>query len=273
MSVETPPGIERAGLVAVDMDGTLLDESGRIPAALWPLLDRLDARGIRFVPASGRQYATLASMFRGRALTCICENGALVRRGDEVISTAPLDIGFVHEAIARVRELAAAGHDIGAVRCCARTAYVERGDEPFLEAVRRYYRSLEVVDDIDAIDEETLKVAVHDAADAETDLAPLLAPLGRSHRVVVSGGHWIDLMGRDVDKGVALRALQRTTGIGPDRTIAFGDFHNDLGMLEAADYSYAMANAHPDIIAAARHLAPSNRDHGVVQVLERVVEG
>ena len=50
-------------LVVVDMDGTLLDGHGRIPAGLWPLLGVMRERGIVFAPASGRQYATLATMF------------------------------------------------------------------------------------------------------------------------------------------------------------------------------------------------------------------
>ena len=46
-------------LVAVDMDGTFLDGQGKIPEAAWALIDQLQARGIKFVPASGRQFATL----------------------------------------------------------------------------------------------------------------------------------------------------------------------------------------------------------------------
>jgi hypothetical protein len=50
-------------LVVANMDGTLLPGSGPVPESLWPMLDSMRARGIPFVPASGRQYATLARAF------------------------------------------------------------------------------------------------------------------------------------------------------------------------------------------------------------------
>lgn len=54
-------------LAAVDMDGTLLDDEKNFPPGLDELLDRLEERGVVFVPASGRQVWTLIDMFPGRA--------------------------------------------------------------------------------------------------------------------------------------------------------------------------------------------------------------
>jgi len=50
-------------LVAVDMDGTLLDDQKNFPPGLDELLDQLEERGIVFVPASGRQVWSLIDMF------------------------------------------------------------------------------------------------------------------------------------------------------------------------------------------------------------------
>jgi hydroxymethylpyrimidine pyrophosphatase-like HAD family hydrolase len=54
----------------------------------------------------------------------------------------------------------------------------------------------------------------------------------------------------------------------PEEVVAFGDMPNDLEMLGWAGTSYAMANAHPDVLAAAALRAPSNEEDGVAQVLE-----
>ncbi len=51
-----------------------------------------------------------------------------------------------------------------------------------------------------------------------------------------------------------------------------GDFLNDLQMMAAGDMSFAMANAHPDIKAAANYLAPSNTEAGVVVTLDRLLD-
>lgn len=91
-------------LAAVDMDGTLLDDQKNFPAGLEQLLDSMEDRGITFVPASGRQIWTLINMFPGRAgMTFIGENGAVVMRDGEEISSSPLDLGTVRRCVELVR--------------------------------------------------------------------------------------------------------------------------------------------------------------------------
>ena len=49
--------------------------------------------------------------------------------------------------------------------------------------------------------------------------------------------------------------------------MAFGDYLNDIELLEAVTESYAMKNAHPDLARVARHRAPANSEDGVMRVL------
>jgi Cof subfamily protein (haloacid dehalogenase superfamily) len=261
-------------LIAVDMDGTLLDGDGRIPDALWPLLDRLHARGIRFAPASGRQLATLQHAFAEHLdhMVFIAENGAYVVEGDAEISSDAMDAAFTASLVARLRALAAAGGDLGVVVCGKRSAYIERADAPFLAEARKYYARLQVVDDLLEVDDQILKVAIFDFV-AAAATAPALDDLRATHQVVVSGHHWIDVMNLGVNKGVALRRLQVATGITHEQTAVFGDYLNDLEMMDAAALSFAMANAHPDIAARARFGAPSNLDHGVITTIEKLLDG
>ncbi len=255
-------------LIAVDMDGTLLDANGRIPDGLWTLLPRLRERGIAFAPASGRQLATLQRQFAaaGEDLDYIAENGAVVTRAGVEVSSDSVDPRFAASVVDRVRGLD--GLDVGMVLCGKRSAYIERSDEAFVDEVTRYYARLEIVEDLRAVDDQILKIAVFDFAAAESSVGPHLFDLRQSHQVVVSGQHWIDIMNLGVNKGVALRALQRDMGISAAQTVAFGDYLNDLEMLQAAHWSYAMAEAHPDVAARARFRAPSHADHGVLTVLE-----
>lgn len=260
-------------LVVADMDGTLLDADGQIPDGIWSLLDVMRARGIVFAPASGRQYATLATMFErsDEGLAFIAENGTYVVRDGRELSSNVLDEAFVRDVVGRVRTLAAGGIDLGAVVCGKRSAYIERTDPAFHAQADIYYAQLAEVDDVLAVDDDVLKVAIYDFGDAETSTAPQLAGFRESHQVVVSGKHWIDVMNRGVDKGVAVRGLQADLGIGPEQTVAFGDYLNDLQMLQAATHSYAMANAHPDVKAVAAHEAPANADEGVLTVLRALL--
>ena len=255
-------------LVVCDMDGTLLDAAGEIPAGFWPLLGAMHERDIAFAPASGRQYATLAKMFPG-ADTYIAENGTIVVHEGRVVSTTSLDRPTVDRVIDATR--AAHGHDVGLVVCGRESAYIERADDAFLAQVEKYYVKLDIVDDLHAADDEVLKLAVYTFDDAASVAEEIFTVFEEHHQVVVSNTHWIDIMDADANKGHAVRAMQKAFDISPAQTAVLGDYLNDLEMLQAGDLSFAMANAHPDIRAAARYLAPSNGENGVLTVLRRLL--
>ncbi|MFF3846073.1 Cof-type HAD-IIB family hydrolase [Streptomyces sp. NPDC002328] len=261
-------------LIVTDMDGTLLDDDKRAPEGLREVLALLRERGVLFSPASGRQYATLAHEFDGVAdgMVFIAENGTYVVRDGEELSCDPMDPAVVAQVVESVRRLVAGGADVGAVVCGKRSAYVERTDDAFLDEVRRYYLRNEVVDDVSAVDDDVIKVALYDFGSAERITAPALAAFAGTHRVVVSGEHWVDVMNRTATKGAALSRLQRELGITPAQTMVFGDYLNDLEMLDVAEWSFAMANAHPEVVRRARHLAPSNNDNGVLRTIVRLLD-
>ncbi|MEV6118355.1 Cof-type HAD-IIB family hydrolase [Streptomyces sp. NPDC052109] len=268
-----PAGPADIRLIVTDMDGTLLDDRKRIPDGLWPMLAELRRRGVLFSPASGRQYATLARQFAevAEGMVFIAENGTYVVRDGVELSSDILRPPVAAGIARTVRRLVAEGVDVGAVVCGKRAAYVERTDEAFLAEVRRYYVERRIVEDVTAVDDDVIKVALFDFGPAETSTAPALAPFAATHQVVVSGEHWVDVMNRTANKGTALRGLQRALGITPAQTMVFGDYLNDLEMLDAADWSFAMANAHPEVVRRARHLAPSNNDNGVLRTISRVL--
>lgn len=286
-------------LVAVDMDGTLLDDEKNFPPGLDELLDHLEQRGVVFVPASGRQVWTLIDMFPGRAgMTFVGENGAIVMRDGREISSAPLDLATVRESVRLVRQYALprqganiAREDVGEgsqrdnfdgglVVCGKNCAYVERTDEGFMAAVAPYYTRtqcvddlMKVIDDIEQgrIDEAIIKLAVYSAGDVTPLADATLGRFARSHQFAISAANWADLQDRGVDKGRALRELQDYLGVTPEQTVVFGDAGNDLSMIAQAEFSFAMENASADVRAAARFLAPSNNEAGVVQVLRALL--
>ena len=253
-------------LIATDMDGTLVDDAKQIHDDLWPLIDELHARGITFCPASGRQYYNLLEQFEDVAdeLVFIAENGPYVVAQGREVSSDCLGLDVAQQVVSRVRGIAEAG----AVLCGKRSAYVERRERRFVEHVAAYYARLKVVDDLlEVADDDVLKVAIYDFASAEHNTAPRLAELAGSHQVVVSGAHWVDVLSPTANKGRAVRQVQKTLGVTPDQTMVFGDFLNDLEMMDAATYSFAMANAHPLLRERAGWVAPTNNANGVVRTI------
>ncbi|MGC3993042.1 MAG: Cof-type HAD-IIB family hydrolase [Propionicimonas sp.] len=261
-------------LVVTDLDGTLLDGEGRVPERLWDLLPLLRERGVVLAPASGRQYPALRRLFAGNTegMAFIAENGTFVVLDGAELSCTPVDPGFARELVRIVRELRSAGHRLGLVWCGRGTAYVEWDDPEFVAQVATYYASLEVVDDLRDAPEPAIKFAVYDFGDPDSGSTRILTERCAPHQVVPSSAHWVDIMSPAVNKGAALSALQRTLGISPDQTVVFGDYLNDPEMITDAPYSFAMANAHPDVLEAARFVAPRNTEQGVVRVLEHLLE-
>ncbi|BBH19350.1 phosphatase [Paenibacillus baekrokdamisoli] len=80
------------------------------------------------------------------------------------------------------------------------------------------------------------------------------------------GYHWLEIGDRKANKRDAVLFLKEY--LQAERLICFGDHLNDLGMFEAADEKYAVANAHHDIIKASTALLLSNEEHGVAAYLK-----
>jgi Predicted hydrolases of the HAD superfamily len=158
------------------------------------------------------------------------------------------------------------------VVCGKDSAYIERDDPAFMEQADHYYAHLEVVDDLLARPEDPiLKVAVYDFGPAEEGAARGLAPFEGEVKVVVSGEHWVDVMNPDTNKGNGIRRIQEALGITPAQTMVFGDFLNDCEMMDAAEWSFAMDNAHPQLRERARYVAPPNSENGVVRTISSVL--
>ena len=104
---------------------------------------------------------------------------------------------------------------------------------------------------------------------SETLTYPALRHFSIRANVVLSGPDWVDIMDLNVSKGNALSFIQEKLGIAKEETMTFGDYLNDVSLLENSACSYAMANAHPDLKKIAAAIAPGNDEGGVMRVLEQ----
>jgi hydroxymethylpyrimidine pyrophosphatase-like HAD family hydrolase len=76
-----------------------------------------------------------------------------------------------------------------------------------------------------------------------------------------------EVLPKGVHKGLALERLSEHLGIDIRRTVAIGDYDNDVGMLKAAGVGVAVANASPKALAAADYITVSNEEHAVESVI------
>ncbi len=81
----------------------------------------------------------------------------------------------------------------------------------------------------------------------------------------------LEISGAGVSKATTLAKCCAERGVTASEVVAFGDMPNDLAMLGWAATSYAVANAHPHVLAATTHRTASNEDDGVARVIERII--
>ncbi|SHK71378.1 hypothetical protein SAMN05216582_1147 [Selenomonas ruminantium] len=260
-------------LIFSDMDGTLLDENGQLPVEFPAIMEELRTRGVMFAPASGRQYYSLLKTFKEYEdqFVFVSDNGTIVRHQGKELFSDIIERQKAKEIFNSVNEI----DGIYNVFCGKDTVYLLKGKnpEPQMEELMKYFRSVEVVDSFDAIVDEPIKISFFTPnADAAEKIFPLFAPYYDSMQVVLASAYWVDVTNKGANKGMAVRELQKRLGLQPEECAAFGDYMNDLEMMGAVHYSYAMENAYPPLKEAARFVAPSNAEHGVMKTIQSFID-
>lgn len=244
------------------MDGSLLNDAKQLPPDFFEIAAGLQRRGIVFAVASGRQYYTLQHEFYELrdSTYFIAENGSYVAFRDEVLHIDSIKKEDVLELIAEGRKVP----DAFLILCCQDGAYVENNDVGFLDEARKYYRRFKIVDDLTLVEDKVLKVTMCDFSNAEFNSLKHFEKYNSHLKVAVGGQLYLDITNHSANKGHALRQLQQRLGITKEETLVFGDYLNDVEMMGAATYSYAMKNAHPEIINAANFITEFDNNHGGV---------
>lgn len=252
-------------LIALDLDGTLLDSQKKMPGDFLPWVRNHEK--VKTVIASGRQYYTILRdlpVDRDR-LTIIAENGGLVFDDNEMIYINSMKPEDVYTSLDRVLKIPGATPIV----CGVDSAYILNVSDEIFSQCGVYYARIKRVDDLYkyADKDKILKIAIFFSDRNAEDHLEELKNLDGDVIAILSGERWIDIANTDVNKGTAIEKLLEIFNVKKEEAAAFGDYLNDYTMLQAVGESYCMANGHPDLKAIAKHIAPSNDDNGVMQVL------
>ncbi|MFK7813500.1 MAG: HAD family hydrolase [Maribacter sp.] len=261
--------LSQVKMVVSDMDGTLLNSKHEVSTRFFELFEELKSRDILFVAASGRQYDSIIHKLAPikNEILVIAENGALVKEKEKELLVTPIQRNLKSSLLSRIENIDGAH----AMLCGKYNAYLDGNSVPFLEQLKEYYASYEIHDDFSLVTDEIIKIAVYHNISAEEHIYPAMKDLENQIKVKVSGLNWVDLNHTDANKGFALEKLQMRFGISPEETMVFGDYNNDLEMLGKAKFSFAMENAHPNVIEVANYQTTNNDDFGVERVLEKLL--
>jgi Cof subfamily protein (haloacid dehalogenase superfamily) len=263
--------LSKIKLIVTDMDGTLLNTKHEVSSRFFELFHVLRQQDVLFAAASGRQYNSIADKLSPikEDIIIIAENGGFaMENGREIVSTV-LDNSAKNDilnALANVRQ-------IHPVLCTKNKAYLQNDSTGFLEQLKEYYTEFQFLDDLKAFEGEIMKIAVYHPENSEKFIYPAVKHFENNLKVKVSGENRVDLSHKNAHKGYAVKIIQQQHNITPRETMVFGDYNNYLEMMALADYSFAMANSHPNILKAARYKTDGNDSFGVEKVLEKVLAG
>jgi Cof subfamily protein (haloacid dehalogenase superfamily) len=267
-------------LVFCDMDGTFLASDKSIPAENFALLDEVVEWGVSFVPCTGRPLFAVPEAIRAHpAVTyAISANGAIVsdvRQGVR-LHEERIDTDAALALYERVCHLDVTFDVfVGDLVLSERARYDRMGDLGLDEATLKMLRLVRTpvdltVPEILARYGKPEKITCFWGDERVRDA--LAEAMSKTEGATFAKGHPNDfeLQARGVSKGRALIWLCDHLGIEVARSVAFGDEGNDEQLLRAAGDGVAMANATPEVLAAADHVCEPNDDCGVARYLHRI---
>jgi len=269
-------------LLALDLDGTLLDSDGRIPEANRDAVARAIDAGVEVALATGRRYEFARPIFESlpEPLTLILNNGAVVKTRDgRTLTRSLLPLKTARTVLAAFPEHRASAAVVfdrpreGQVVFEAidwehpRHRRFFEGNRPFLAEVAPLENCLtedpiQVMFSGGCAEMRALFVRLQNRADGFS-----VALTEYEHRDF----SLVDIVTAGCSKGSALKAWASERGVARDEVMAMGDNLNDLQMLEFAGTAVLMDNALAELKARGWPVTGSNNECGVAQAIDRYV--
>ncbi|QXE35864.1 Cof-type HAD-IIB family hydrolase [Streptomyces sp. GMY02] len=267
----------RPRLIATDLDGTLLRDDKSVSDRTIAALKNAEEAGVEVFFVTGRPARwmdVVSEHVHGHGLA-ICANGAAVvdlHAGGELLKVRDLDRETGLYVVQALRD--AAPGTAFAVEMAHGIRY-EPTYPPFLEDPGATVATAERIFD-EAYEDSAgpvVKLLAHHPA-LTPDAFLTLARTAAGDRATITRSSptaLLEISALGVSKASTLALCCAERGISSDEVVAFGDMPNDLEMLAWAGTSYAMGNAHPDVLAAASGRTVTNNEDGVAIVIEQIL--
>jgi Cof subfamily protein (haloacid dehalogenase superfamily) len=260
-------------LVAIDLDGTLLNDSKQVSEQTAEALRDLPARDVKVVIASARPPRSVRHIYQLLNLDTlqINYNGALV--WNEPAKQAVFHRPLAGALVAQMVEVARDWFDDVIVTCEVMDKwFTDRADDKHTTETGRLFKP-DVIAPLESfLMNDVTKLLLLAEPKVINELEPLLyRTFGEQILILQTDDNLLQITRPDVGKSSALQWVADQYGIPMQQVMAIGDAPNDVGMLQLAGVAVAMDNARPSVKAVADWIAPSNNDHGVHAALVRFI--
>jgi Cof subfamily protein (haloacid dehalogenase superfamily) len=266
---------EKPLLLALDLDGTLVEPRKPVRSAVIEAVKRAIASGVRTTIVTGRMYVGAKPFAEVLELDgpIVCYQGAVI--ADARTGRFEREVALPFDGARKIYEVAKA-NDFHMQFYRDDRFYVEN-DNAYAQLYARTSGSEPIV--VPSLLEEfagrdSTKVnIVTDPAKAPAAFELMQRSVGDIAYVTRSNPEFVEMLDPRVDKGVALKIIAEQFGVPLERVMAIGDSYNDLPFLRVAGFAVAMGSAPEELKAEADAVVGDVEHDGVAEAIERFVIG
>jgi 5-amino-6-(5-phospho-D-ribitylamino)uracil phosphatase len=281
-------------LLALDLDGTLLNSEGKIPDENREAIRAAEAAGVVVTIATGRRFRDARPVGLGLELNgpMITHNGALLKFAEslETVAFSLIDDETVQEILRVGKELGGdalvstdphgkgtllydrvsdANKPLQKYLDWAKGLHGEKADRSVLhvERLEDVIGGSEVIHISFSGGCESMRRMVDDLGDELGETVTILPTIYPHLDFTL-----IDILPPDASKGIGLEKLATSYGLTAENVMAMGDNFNDVEMLDFAGTAVVMGNADPELLERPEfYTTVTNNEHGVAAAIERFI--
>lgn len=264
-------------LIALDVDGTLLREDKSLSSGVKDAIAKASAKGVKVVITTGRPVKGISKILdeldlRSEGDYAIGYNGGVIQKThNEEVSSQILMPENSFELLYRLsQDLNVHIHLLTSKEVITPNSDVSRYTvlEGFMNDIQLLYKTPEEIKDVKAINKIML---IDEPEILEAAIKQLPDWLYEQFNVVKSAPYFLEILPKEVSKGVGIKMLADSLGIKQEEIIAVGDADNDLDMIEFAGLGVAMGNAFENVKKIANYISKTNEDDGVAHVINKFI--
>lgn len=268
-------------MIAIDMDGTLLNDKKEVSQNNKLAIKRASELGVKIVVCTGRIFTSArfyASLIETPA-PIVASNGAYIREKDEnkIIYKKTIDKDLLYKLVDLIENYSIYPHLYTSEKIYTKKIinFSSNYDKWNRMVPENERVKIVIVKDFKEVieNEEILKVALAD--DDIEKLNTLRQKISNEFNLSIVSSYYnnLEIMTEGVSKGNAVKILAESFNINRDEVICIGDNENDISMIEYAGLGVAMGNATEKLKSISDYVTDTNEKDGVAKVINKFIIG